>query len=63
MDKTSLIGIISGLALILLAIIIGGDIHNFANLPGLMIVLGGTIAATLLTFPFSEVRSAFRGAC
>jgi len=62
MDKTSLIGIVSGLTLILLAIILGGDMHNFANLPGLMIVLGGTVAATLLTFPFSEVRSAFRGA-
>jgi chemotaxis protein MotA len=62
MDKTSLIGILSGLLLIIIAILVGGDIHNFANLPGLMIVVGGTAAATLLTFPFEEVKSAFRGA-
>jgi len=62
MDKTSLIGIFSGLLLIIIAILVGGDIHNFANIPGLMIVLGGTAAATLLTFPFEEVKAAFRGA-
>jgi chemotaxis protein MotA len=62
MDKTSLIGIFSGLLLIIIAILVGGDIHNFANVPGLMIVLGGTAAATLLTFPFEEVKAAFRGA-
>jgi chemotaxis protein MotA len=62
MDKTSLIGILSGLLLIIIAILVGGDIHNFANLPGLMIVVGGSAAATLLTFPFEEVKSAFRGA-
>ena len=48
--------------LIIIAILVGGDIHNFANVPGLMIVLGGTAAATLLTFPFEEVKAAFRGA-
>jgi chemotaxis protein MotA len=62
MDKTSLIGIFSGLLLIIIAILVGGNIHNFANIPGLMIVLGGTAAATLLTFPFEEVKAAFRGA-
>jgi len=62
MDFSSFVGIISGVALIVSAIIIGGDIHNFINLPGAMIVLGGTAAATLLTFRFRHVISAFRAA-
>jgi len=62
MDLASFIGIISGLTLIIGAIILGGDIHNFINVQGMMIVLGGTIAATLLTFQFRDVVSAFKAA-
>ena len=62
MDLASLIGIISGIGLIVSAIIIGGDVHNFMNVPGIMIVMGGTIAATLLTFQFKDVINAFKSA-
>jgi chemotaxis protein MotA len=62
MDFASFIGIISGVALIVSAIIVGGDVHNFINIPGLMIVLGGTMATTLLTFQFKDVVSAFKAA-
>ncbi len=62
MDFASFSGIISGILLIISAIIIGGDIHNFINIPGMMIVLGGTVATTLLTFLFSDVVAAFRSA-
>ena len=59
MDLASLIGIISGIGLIIAAIILGGDMHNFFNTPGLMIVIGGTMAATPLTFQFRDVLNAF----
>ncbi len=62
MDFASLIGIISGLSLIFSAIFIGGDLENFINVPRLMIVLGGTVATTLLTFPFRDVMSSIRAA-
>ncbi len=62
MDIASLIGTISGILLIAGAIIIGGDVHNFINVPGIMIVFGGTIATTLLTFLYSDVVSAFKAA-
>lgn len=62
MDFASLIGIISGLSLIISAIFLGGEIRSFVNVPGMMIVLGGTMAATLLTFAFREVAAAFRAA-
>ena len=62
MDLASLLGIISGLSLIIAAIFIGGDIHNFVNIPGLMIVIGGTVAVTLITFQLKDVFTAFRAA-
>ncbi len=62
MDFASLVGIISGLFLIISAIVIGGDVQNFLNIQGIMIVLGGTVAATLLTFQFKDVVSAFKAA-
>ncbi len=62
MDIASFIGIISGVSLIISAIFLGGDIHNFINIQGIMIVFGGTIAATLLTFQFRDVVAAFKAA-
>ncbi len=62
MDIASFLGVISGFSLILSAIFIGGDIHNFINIPGIMIVGGGTVATTLLTFQFKDVLAAFNAA-
>jgi chemotaxis protein MotA len=62
MDLASFIGIISGISLIAGAIYVGGDIENFMNVPGGMIVIGGTIATTLLTFRFRDVVSSFKAA-
>jgi len=62
MDFSSLVGIVSGFGLIISAIIIGGDIDSFVNAQGIMIVLGGTLSATLLTFPFKDVKTAFKAA-
>ena len=62
MDFASLLGILSGLALIVSAILIGGNSDIFLNIPGLMIVVGGTMAATLLTVQFRDVMNAFKGA-
>lgn len=62
MDIASFLGIISGVALICSAIFMGGDYLNFINIPGAMIVFGGTIATTLLTFQLKDVITAFRAA-
>ncbi len=62
MDKASFTGIVSGIILIISAIVIGGDVHNFVNLPGLMIVVGGTMATTLFTFQFKDVVASFKAA-
>jgi len=62
MDFASFIGVISGVVLIVSAIIIGGDVHNFINIQGMMIVVGGTVAATLLTFQYKDVVASFKAA-
>lgn len=62
MDIASFIGIISGIALIVTAISIGSGFEIFYNGPGLMIVVGGTVAATLITFQMKDVFSAFNAA-
>ncbi len=62
MDFASLIGFLSGLVLIISAIFLGGSADVFVNVPGMMIVVGGTIAATLLTVRFRDVIAAFRAA-
>lgn len=62
MDLASLFGVIAGIVLIVSAIMLGGNAGVFINIPGVMIVFGGTIAAILLTFPFRDVISAFKAA-
>ena len=62
MDIASFTGIVCGLGLILSAILMGGDFSLFVNIPGIMIVVGGTLSATLLTFPLADVLSAFKAA-
>lgn len=59
MDIATLIGLIFGLAVIGIAIATGGDIGLFINLPGILIVLGGTLAATLIKFRLVDMISAF----
>lgn len=62
MDFGSIVGILSGISLIISAIFLKGDLTNFFNVPGIMIVLGGTIASILLTFPLKNVINAFQAA-
>jgi chemotaxis protein MotA len=62
MDFASFIGILSGISLVLAAILLDGDLSTFVNVPGMMIVVGGTLATTLLSFRYRDVAAAFRAA-
>lgn len=53
MDITTVLGIITGIALIFLAV--REEIFLFWNIPALMITFGGTLAATLINYPLSQV--------
>ena len=54
MDLGTLLGIISGFGLVIIAMSIGGGFGAFVNAPSLMIVCGGTIGATLINYPISD---------
>ncbi|MEG3640808.1 motility protein A [Magnetococcus sp. PR-3] len=55
MDLATVIGIVMGFALILMAIMLGGDLVMFINVPSLLIVIGGTIAAMFIKHKMSDV--------
>lgn len=57
MDITTWIGVISGIVFIVVGINIGGSLLDFYDFPSIMITLGGTLAATLVNFPLSQLRN------
>jgi len=59
MDVATLIGAFSGVTLVLVAIVMGGGLGMFFNVPSLMITVGGTVAATLINFPLPKVLGVF----
>ncbi len=60
MDRATLIGIIAGVALLALAMARGGSAASYVDAPGLMIVAGGTLAATLIQERLGRVLGAVR---
>ena len=59
MDFTTLIGIPIAGSLVVASILMGGPGSWFIDAPSLMIVLGGTMGATLLAYPLREVLGVF----
>ncbi|MCD6197971.1 MAG: MotA/TolQ/ExbB proton channel family protein [Deltaproteobacteria bacterium] len=55
MDLGTLLGIVSGFGLVIIAMSIGGGLGAFINAPSVMIVCGGTMGATLINYPISDV--------
>ena len=54
-DFADLAGLVIGVTVVTLAIYTGSDLRIFINVPGLLIVLGWTFAATLIKFPLRGV--------
>jgi chemotaxis protein MotA len=59
-DLATLLGIIVATGLVISSILMGGPGAWFINYPSLMIVLGGTMGATLINYPLSDVISVFK---
>ncbi len=55
MDFATLIGIISGIGLVISSIMLNSGLELFWSPPSAMIVLGGTFAATLIAYPINEL--------
>jgi chemotaxis protein MotA len=60
MDAATLIGIIFAFALVLSAIMTGSGLGLFCDIPSLMIVVGGTLGATMINYPIRDVLRVFR---
>ena len=59
-DFGTLIGLLMGIAIIFLGIITGGgELYWFFNLNSLLIVIGGTFAATMVNLPLKAVVNTF----
>ena len=58
---SNFIGVFAGVLFLVLAVGISADEPMaFINLPGLLIVLGGTMTAMLVSFPLKEVLAALK---
>lgn len=55
MDFATIIGITLGTLVVATAIFMGGDFMTFVNVPSIMLVMGGTLGATILRFPLSGI--------
>jgi len=55
MDLATIIGIVLSFGLVVAAIVVGGSPMIFVNVPSMLIVVGGTIGATLVNYPLGHV--------
>ena len=60
MDIATIVGVVLGFGLILGAILLGGSLGSFIDVPSLLIVVGGTIASTLIMERLERVLGAFK---
>ncbi len=58
MDLSTIIGICVAFGLMLMAILQGGPLGIFIDVPSLLIVVGGTLGNTLVHYPFADVFDA-----
>jgi chemotaxis protein MotA len=60
LDIATIAGIFAGFGLIVITIAMGGGAATFVHLPSLLIVFGGSSAATLVNFPMDKVIATFK---
>jgi len=59
MDFATILGVICAFGLVFIAIFAGGGLQLFINAPALMIVVGGTLGATMINYPLRDVFGVF----
>ncbi len=61
MDLATLVGLIVGTIVFIIAVLIGGSgMGPFINVPSILIVIGGSFSATLMRFPIRECFAAMK---
>ncbi len=60
MDLATVVGLVFGTILVLVAILLGGSITLFLDLVSILIVLGGGISATVIRFGIKDITNAIK---
>ncbi len=60
MDLGTIVGLLLGIILLVGSIMVGGSIGIFINIPSILIVVGGTIASSFISFSLAEVIGSFK---
>jgi chemotaxis protein MotA len=55
LDIATLIGLVTAFGLVIMAIHLGGSLASFADPTSALIVIGGTLGATLINYPLGQV--------
>ena len=63
LDAATLVGLVSGLGLVALAMMMGGSPSSFLDVPSLLIVFGGTFGVVTISFSLHEMGRAHAVAC
>src|ERR1700728_4775331 len=53
MDIMTGVGLVSGMLVVTVMVLMGGDLHMFVSEHAVIIIFGGSIAATMIRFPLS----------
>lgn len=60
MDIGTIIGLVAGAAMLLWSILMASDIGPFIDYPSIVLVVGGSVCAALMSFPMQHVMSIAR---
>ena len=52
---TAVVGLVSGLLILIISIMTSGDLKSFMDVPSLAVTLGGSFAALIVSFPMKEL--------
>ena len=55
MDIMTGVGLVCGIIVVSVMILMGGDLHMFISEHAIIIIFGGSIAATMIRFPLSAI--------
>jgi chemotaxis protein MotA len=62
MDIMTGVGLVAGILVISVMMLLGGDLHMFISEHALIIIFGGSVAATMIRFPLGVMLHACRSA-
>ncbi|MEE2729709.1 flagellar motor protein PomA [Ketobacter sp.] len=60
MDLATLIGLIGALVIVVMAMVTGGDVMIFVNIPSILIVVGGTVFAVMAKYSLGQFLGAMK---